>query len=310
MFHVGSLNPAVPPPRKHQTHIFWDYESIHPSPPKMTAVQLYRKLKEYLKEKGVTPGVEHCNVYALPSPANRTDLEELYKKKKMTAVQLYRKLKEYLKEKGVTPGVEHCNVYALPSPANRTDLEELYDLGLNVLRGTSSRVALHSDMSAALSNIRTTSSTENVNVVVITREKCFGKNIKELSDNDFHVYVIHDFVAGSSAADILEMYATRWFAMSDILGPMLLTTSASSGSGGASLADSQHSTTTTTTKVQHVQGRTVLIEGRRVSLDDLEVTSAVRDILDNPTSLGMRWCANLAPHDIQTCKQAHRSSPS
>lgn len=268
MFHVGSLNPAgsggvvsaVPPPRKHQTHIFWDYESIHPSSPKMTAVQLYRKLKEYLKEKGVTPGVEHCNVYALPSPANRTDLEELY------------------------------------------------DLGLNVLRGTSSRVALHSDMSASLSNIRTTSSTENVNVVVITREKCFGKNIKELSDNDFHVYVIHDFVAGSSAADILEMYATRWFAMSDILGPMLLTTSASSGSGGASLADSQHSTTTTTTKVQHVQGRTVLIEGRRVSLDDLEVTSAVRDILDNPTSLGMRWCANLAPHDIQTCKQAHRSS--
>jgi hypothetical protein len=260
--------------KRQKTLIFWDYESIHPTTANITAPHLYRKTKDHLKEKGVATGVLHCTAFALPTASNKAALDQLD------------------------------------------------DLQITVVRGTATLHQLQQEMKQSLSDVGTNHQpSEIAAIVVMSHEKCFVRDIKALADLGFEVCVVHNVAQGSPEADILETYASRSFVISDIVGLSAATSPTAPGvpNGLVVVADSQTTTTTAAAaaaapapaggivgKLQHVQGLTVLVEGRRVSLDELEKNDAVHNAIRHPTPAGLRWC-QLHPvqHDIQRCPYAH-----
>lgn len=254
--------------RRHQTHIFWDFESINPARCAQTTAHLYRKINEFLKERRVTTGSVHGKAFLLSS----------------TSPQI---------------------------------VKQLDDIQVSVVQGNSV-IHLQHEMAQALNTIKDTHNPTDVAVVVVSREKCFVRDVKNLTDDGFEVYVMHDVNAKDSPqlADTIELYATKAFYLKDFCETM------PRGTSTPPLISNQSPVPTSIPPTVQVPGHTLpaqqqpphgthlMVEGRRVALEELIKNDAVVSYL-RATASGMlppqqlRLCQNMLPHSIPDCPFAH-----
>lgn len=246
----------------------------------------------------------------------------------MTPAHMFRCIKEFIKRKRIATGKILTKAFVPDGSDYSAARTQLGDLLVDVVT-SSSIPELQQAMAALLEEAPASYQPRQVVVVIVSKEKCFVKQVKGLVDANFQVYLIHDAPKGTIDEDILETYATAAFKLDEVCDD---NTSSAGGSaqGGATSSGDIHnfhmfgtnalvapvSTFSATaapfmTAANHQQQQqhhaaaaaTVVVEGRRVATDELVRNEAVLRAVRSHITL--RWCHITDPHVIQDCQYAH-----
>lgn len=230
-----------------------------------------------------------------------------------TNVHMFRRMKEFLTEKKILIGSVRAWAYTLAH--NPSSVAYFDDLQIPVYTSTT-KPQLQAQMSSAIAQVRTQFNpvTDDIAVVIVSKDKSFVRDIKDITDAGFDLILIHDALPQSSLAEILETYTTKSFAAKDIVA-----VPPSAANASSKTASEQQSPTSQPSFPNHhhhphhtaasAGTTTLLVEGRRVPVEDVimneMVTNAIRQVSSGIQHSALRWCPNPVPHPTRDCPAVH-----